>query len=207
MARTLRHAGKGEVAVALADSGGRDRSSPRNRCPFYGLGRPRPSKSAKPVSLLRTRAAPAVEVRQTRRSITDSGGRGRRSPSNQGPYCGLGRPWPFKSAKAKGAPGARPGTPTGIACPCVRKMPLVGQRRPALPRTDSAVPSALGGLTSGFGMGPGVPPLPWSLTNKGHSVFKDGRVPSGPHSVTPTSPSQKRPQRSSNVCGKKSSTY
>lgn len=51
-----------------------------------------------------------------------------------------------------------------------RKMPLVGQRRPALPRTDSAVPSALGGLTSGFGMGPGVPPLPWSLTNKGHSA-------------------------------------
>ena len=52
-----------------------------------------------------------------------------------------------------------------------RKMPLVGQRRPALPRTDSAVPSALGGLTSGFGMGPGVPPLPWSLTNKGHSAL------------------------------------
>ena len=40
------------------------------------------------------------------------------------------------------------------------QMSLVGQRRPALPRTNSAVPSALGGLTSGFGMGPGVPPLP-----------------------------------------------
>ena len=52
------------------------------------------------------------------------------------------------------------------------KMPLVGQRRPALPRTYSAVPSALGGLTSGFGMGPGVPPLPWSLTNKGYSTVK-----------------------------------
>ena len=64
------------------------------------------------------------------------------------------------------------------------KMPLVGQRRPALPRTDSAVPSALGGLTSGFGMGPGVPPLPWSLTNKGHCVA----VPSGPHSVTSIPP-------------------
>lgn len=50
-------------------------------------------------------------------------------------------------------------------------MPLVGQRRPALPRTYSAVPSALGGLTSGFGMGPGVPPLPWSLTNKGYSCI------------------------------------
>ena len=51
-----------------------------------------------------------------------------------------------------------------------RQMPLVGQRRPALPRTSSAVPSALGSLTSGFGMGPGVPSLPWSLTNKGHSI-------------------------------------
>jgi hypothetical protein len=51
-------------------------------------------------------------------------------------------------------------------------MPLVGQRRPALPRTRSAVPSALGGLTSGFGMGPGVPPLPWSLTNEGHSAVR-----------------------------------
>ena len=53
-----------------------------------------------------------------------------------------------------------------------RKMPLVGQRRPALPRTHSAVPSALGGLTSGFGMGPGVPPPPWSLTNEGHSAVR-----------------------------------
>ena len=35
-----------------------------------------------------------------------------------------------------------------------------------------AVPSALGGLTSGFGMGPGVPPLPWSLTNDGHSAVR-----------------------------------
>ena len=55
---------------------------------------------------------------------------------------------------------------------CPRKMPLVGQRRPALPRTHSAVPSALGGLTSGFGMGPGVPPPPWSLTNEGHSAVR-----------------------------------
>ena len=65
-------------------------------------------------------------------------------------------------------------------------MPLVGQRRPALPRTRSAVPSALGGLTSGFGMGPGVPPLPWSLTNEGHSAVRGeaSAVPWGPHSAT-----------------------
>ena len=51
------------------------------------------------------------------------------------------------------------------------EMPVAGQRRPALPRADPAVPSALGGLTSGFGMGPGVPPLPWPLTIDGHSSF------------------------------------
>ena len=62
------------------------------------------------------------------------------------------------------------------------EMPVVGQRRPALPRAHPAVPSALGGLTSGFGMGPGVPPLPWSLTNDGHSAVR--AVPWGPHSAT-----------------------
>ena len=67
----------------------------------------------------------------------------------------------------------RKGGPPGVrAAPRHRKMPLVGQRRPALPRTYSAVPSALGGLTSGFGMGPGVPPPPWSLTNEGHSAVR-----------------------------------
>ena len=50
------------------------------------------------------------------------------------------------------------------------EMPVAGQRRPALPRAFPAVPSALGGLTSGFGMGPGVPPLPWPLTGAGHSL-------------------------------------
>ena len=87
-----------------------------------------------------------------------------------------------------------------------KKTPLVGQRRPALPRTDSAVPSALGGLTSGFGMGPGVPPLPWPLTNKGRSsVLKQGPppgAPSGPHSATPTIlPSRSQPTRT-RACAK-----
>ena len=53
-------------------------------------------------------------------------------------------------------------------------MPLVGQRRPALPRTYSAVPSALGGLTSGFGMGPGVPPLPLVADQQGVFLFHEG---------------------------------
>ena len=73
-------------------------------------------------------------------------------------------PWPTHSERGT---ARRAGGP-----PRHRKMPLVGQRRPALPRTHSAVPSALGGLTSGFGMGPGVPPPPWSLTNEGHSAVR-----------------------------------
>ena len=71
----------------------------------------------------------------------------------------------------KTSPGGRLDPPPGDVD---TEMPLVGQRRPALPRTDSAVPSALGGLTSGFGMGPGVPPPPWSLTNEGHSAVRGG---------------------------------
>lgn len=79
---------------------------------------------------------------------------------------GQTRPHSMAHAQRKGA-ARRAGGP-----PRHRKMPLVGQRRPALPRTHSAVPSALGGLTSGFGMGPGVPPPPWSLTNEGHSAVR-----------------------------------
>ena len=81
----------------------------------------------------------------------------------------------------------KPRSPRYLRMRCVLgflpgRMPSVGQRRPALPRADPAVPSALGGLTSGFGMGPGVPPLPWSLTNDGHSAVR--AVPWGPHSAT-----------------------
>lgn len=42
------------------------------------------------------------------------------------------------------------------------------------PTDCSAVPSALGGLTSGFGMGPGVPPLPWPPAAKGRSAIPGG---------------------------------
>ena len=43
-------------------------------------------------------------------------------------------------------------------------MPSTGQRRPGLPRADPAVLSARWGLASGFGTGPGVPPMLWPLT-------------------------------------------
>ena len=53
------------------------------------------------------------------------------------------------------------------------------------PTDYSAVPSALGGLTSGFGMGPGVPPLPWPLAVWGRSAsgVPPSTVPWGPHSA------------------------
>lgn len=79
---------------------------------------------------------------------------------------GQTRPHAMARAQRRGTARRAGGPPRNA------KMPLVGQRRPALPRTHSAVPSALGGLTSGFGMGPGVPPPPWSLTNEGHSAVR-----------------------------------
>lgn len=43
-------------------------------------------------------------------------------------------------------------------------VPSTGQRRPGLPRAGPAVLSARWGLASGFGTGPGVPPMLWPLT-------------------------------------------
>ena len=63
--------------------------------------------------------------------------------------------------KGEAPEGASPGTRT------LSSEPVAGRRRPALPPAGPAVPSALGGLTSGFGMGPGVPPLPWPPTGDG----------------------------------------
>ena len=67
-----------------------------------------------------------------------------------------------------GAPETRGGGGPRTSPSC--RMPVAGRRRPALPRACPAVPSALGGLTSGFGMGPGVPPLPWPPTSVGRSI-------------------------------------
>ena len=43
-------------------------------------------------------------------------------------------------------------------------------------RVAPAVPSALAGLTSGFGMGPGVPPPPWPPAPGGRCGAVGGRV-------------------------------
>lgn len=71
---------------------------------------------------------------------------------------------------ARGPPGHEKGEAPEGASPGARTLssePVAGRRRPALPPARPAVPSALGGLTSGFGMGPGVPPLPWPPTGDG----------------------------------------
>ena len=64
-------------------------------------------------------------------------------------------------------------------------MPSTGQRRPGLPRADPAVLSARWGLASGFGTGPGVPPMLWPLTGGRRPPFSVSGclpyVPWGPH--------------------------
>ena len=104
---------------------------------------------------------------------------------NARPRPPAGRGWasPYiphiRRGMKKGGPKAPPRR--RLASPA----PPTGQRRPALPRADPAVPSALGGLASGFGMGPGVPRPPWPLTGGGRckrSHLGVTRVPWGPHS-------------------------
>ena len=62
---------------------------------------------------------------------------------------------------AKKGEAARP-PPSSVRCD--GSVPSTGQRRPGLPRADPAVLSARWGLASGFGTGPGVPPMLWPLT-------------------------------------------
>ena len=69
--------------------------------------------------------------------------------------------------------GGSPAAPPRPSPPDAGRAPSTGQRRPALPRADPAVPSALGGLASGFGMGPGVPRPPWPLTGGRRSSLDD----------------------------------
>ena len=98
----------------------------------------------------------------------------------------------IRGEKGKGgAAGNPPRRPRARARLDTGRAPSTGQRRPALPRADPAVPSALGGLASGFGMGPGVPRPPWPLTGGRRSscdvrvpptLEGSFRVPWGPHS-------------------------
>ena len=62
---------------------------------------------------------------------------------------------------AKKGEAARPPPSSSLA---YGSVPSTGQRRPGLPRAGPAVLSARWGLASGFGTGPGVPPMLWPLT-------------------------------------------
>lgn len=91
----------------------------------------------------------------------------RTGPRPRGPADAYGE-------RKKGAPrGGSPAAPPRPSPPDTGRAPSTGQRRPALPRADPAVPSALGGLASGFGMGPGVPRPPWPLTGGRRSSCDD----------------------------------
>ena len=103
----------------------------------------------------------------------------------RGPFCGDARSRRGRAARAQ-APGETGGGPLA-GRPTKQKRPARGDPRAGLraraqnenapcwpaascsPTDYTAVPSALGGLTSGFGTGPGVPPLPWPPANKGRS--------------------------------------
>ena len=75
-------------------------------------------------------------------------------------------PAPPARTKKGGRPRREPGTPPGPRANRPGHGNAPSWSAASCSPTDySAVPSALGGLTSGFGMGPGVPPLPWPLTN------------------------------------------
>ena len=98
--------------------------------------------------------------------------RGRRGrAAREGAASGVRAREPRTPKTRKAARGISPGPPRHANAPR-------WSATSCSPTDYSAVPSALGGLTSGFGMGPGVPPPPWSLTNEGHSVVR-GRASPG----------------------------
>ena len=76
--------------------------------------------------------------------------------------AGPGGPAPPGARIAKKG-GGREASPFMFASGTV-SVPSTGQRRPGLPRASPAVLSARWGLASGFGTGPGVPPMLWPLT-------------------------------------------
>ena len=98
----------------------------------------------------------------------------------------LWAPWPLRDER-KGHEGRAPrdqglgprkqrGRPAMLAGrPSARKNATRWPAAPCSPTGYPAVPSALGGLTSGFGMGPGVPPPPWPPAIGWHSLVTGAR--------------------------------
>ena len=76
---------------------------------------------------------------------------------------------PRRGPGARGAEKGPPRVSPGRASAHARENAPCWPAASCSPTDYTAVPSALGGLTSGFGTGPGVPPLPWPPANKGRS--------------------------------------
>ena len=137
---------------------------------FAAAARPEPSAKSSAASLLVSASCFTLRSMRTRkppisRAREMGGGSGFRSrPLVAQPnarrlgFYGEGR------ERERGHRGGPPAAPPRPSPRYAGRAPSTGQRRPALPRADPAVPSALGGLASGFGMGPGVPRPPWPLT-------------------------------------------
>ena len=64
---------------------------------------------------------------------------------------------------------------------------------PCPPTVYTAVLSALGGLASGFGTGPGVPPLPWPLTGGRRPPARGTSAPACPQGRTARSATSRNP--------------
>ena len=122
----------------------------------------------------RRRPAPAADMDGSVRPAKSSLGIQRSISGPRGMEKGPGGPSAERYGEKRGRRGGDP--PAAPPRPSPRytgRAPSTGQRRPALPRADPAVPSALGGLASGFGMGPGVPRPPWPLTGGRRSSLDD----------------------------------
>ena len=147
------------------------------------------------LSIHKNRGNTGLAVSKKAPRGTGAGALGERRDINQ-PLCkplenkrGRVEDPPSGTRVAAHAPGGAPrkgrgprGAPSGSFC-SFSPAPVAGRRRPALPPAGPAVPSALGGLTSGFGMGPGVPPLPWPPTGDGRG---EGGSPPPPQGRTAT---------------------
>lgn len=111
--------------------------------------------------------------------VARRGARGRRAeprgPARGSPVIGpRARGKARRRTKGGPRPRARPGASPSV---CKKENAPCWPAASCSPTDYTAVPSALGGLTSGFGTGPGVPPLPWPPANKGRSLIRSAPPP------------------------------
>ena len=136
--------------------------------PGESLARDRPTKSARRrLKGATSDGGPAPKAE--REAPSGAACRERLAPERKRPPAPEGAGGLSSSRKRGGRPQTKGGTPSGPplpGAPFAHPRPLPAQRAPGAGgalvshRVAPAVPSALAGLTSGFGMGPGVPRPP-----------------------------------------------